>query len=238
MHDLSATAGPATRVIVWLGGAAFVVSLMVTLGTFYIGMGPAPAGSNVAWAAFVDVLLFSAFALHHSLFARPVVKQWLTQRVPTHLERSVYVWIASALLLAVVAGWQPLPGRAYRHSGWIAIPHWTIVLAGVWLTVRATRIIDALQLAGIRQGLGTALNDRFQIVGPYHVVRHPIYLGWMLMVFAVPDMTWTRFVFAVVSSAYLIVAIPFEERTLIETFGQKYIDYQRTVKSRIVPGLW
>jgi methanethiol S-methyltransferase len=237
MHDLSA-AGPATRVMVWLGGAAFVATLAVTLGTFYIGMGPAPVGANGAWAAFVDVLLFSAFALHHSLFARPAVKRWLMRLVPAHLERSVYVWIASALLLAVVAGWQPLPGRAYRQSGWTAVPHWTIVLAGVWLTVRATRIIDALQLAGIRQGLGTTLNDRFQVVGPYHVVRHPIYLGWMLMVFGVPDMTWTRFAFAAISSAYLIVAIPFEERSLVEAFGREYVDYQRTVRWRVVPGLW
>jgi membrane protein implicated in regulation of membrane protease activity len=88
MHDLS-SAGPATRVIVWLGGAAFVATLAVTLGTFYIGMGPAPVGANGAWAAFVDVLLFSAFALHHSLFARPAVKRWLTRLVPAHLERSV-----------------------------------------------------------------------------------------------------------------------------------------------------
>jgi methanethiol S-methyltransferase len=237
MHDLSAV-GAATRATVWLGGAAFVVSLVSTLGTFYLGMGPAPGEVNGAWAAFVDVLLFSAFALHHSLFARPVVKRWLTRRVPVHLERSVYVWTASALLLAVVAGWQPLPGRAYRHDGWAALPHWTIVLAGAWLILRATRVIDALQLAGIRQGLGTTLDDRFQVVGPYHLVRHPIYLGWILMVFAVPDMTWTRFTFAAVSSAYLLIAIPFEERGLVEAFGEAYVQYQRTVRWRIVPGVW
>ena len=109
---------------------------------------------------------------------------------------------------------------------------------GVWLTVRATQISDALQLAGIRKGLGTTVNDRFQVVGPYHVVRHPIYLGWMLMVFAVPDMTWTRFMFAAVSSAYLIVAIPFEERSLVESFAPAYVEYQRTVRWRLVPGVW
>lgn len=237
MPDLSAP-GPATGVIVWLGGAAFVVSLAVTLGGFYIGMGPAPPGTDAGWAALLDIILFSGFAVHHSLFARSAIKRWLAARVPAHLERSLYVWIASVLLVVVIAGWQPLPGRAYRHEGWAALLHWAIVLAGVWLTVQATRVIDGLQLAGIRQGLGAGVTDRFQIVGPYHVVRHPIYLGWMLMVFAVPDMTWTRCLFAAVSSAYLVVAIPFEERSLIEMFGETYVEYQRRVRWRIVPGMW
>ena len=237
MPDLSAP-GPAARLVVWLGGAAFVVSLTVALVGFYAGMGPAPAGTNAAGAALVDAALFGVFALHHSLFARSAIKRWVTTHAPPRLERSLYVWISSALLFVVIVSWQPLPGRAYQHQGWTAIPHWAVVLAGLWLTVRATRVIDALQLAGIRQGLGTASSDRFQIIGPYRIVRHPIYLGWMLMVFGVPDMTWTRFAFAAISSAYLIVAIPFEERSLIATFGDTYVGYQRTVRWRVVPGLW
>jgi methanethiol S-methyltransferase len=112
------------------------------------------------------------------------------------------------------------------------------VAAGVWLTARAAGIIDPLQLAGIRQVLGNTPADRFQVVGPYHLVRHPIYLGWTVIVFGIPDMTWTRFAFAAISSAYLIVAIPFEERSLVETFGPAYVEYQRTVRWRIVPGVW
>ncbi len=237
MPDLSAP-GPATRIVVWLGGAAFVVSLTVALVGFYVGMRPAPAGADAASATLVDTLLFGVFALHHSLFARAGLKRWLTSRVPPHLERSIYVWTSSLLLIIVITNWQPLPGRAYQHEGWAAIPHWLVVLAGLWLTARATKAIDALQLAGIRQGLQTPPSDRFQIVGPYLFVRHPIYLGWMLMVFGVPDMTWTRFVFAAVSSAYLIVAIPFEERSLVEAFGDGYREYRRTVRWRIVPGIW
>jgi protein-S-isoprenylcysteine O-methyltransferase Ste14 len=237
MHDLPAP-GPGTRALVWLGGAAFVVSLAVTLVAFYLGMKPAPGRTTTASAALIDTLLFSAFACHHSLFARSAIKRRITARIPAHLERSVYVWTSSVLLIVVVASWQPLPGRAYRHDGWAAVPHWAIVLAGLWLTAGATRVIDALQLAGIRQALGKPANGKLQIVGPYRMVRHPIYLGWMLMVFGVPDMTWTRFVFAAVSSAYLVVAIPFEERGLVETFGQSYVDYQRAVRWLVVPGFW
>lgn len=237
MPDLSAPR-PAARLIVWLGGAAFVVSLAATLVAFFTGMRPAPPGTYTAGAALVDVLLFSVFALHHSLFARSTIRQWLTARVPAYLERSLFVWVASALLIAVVLAWQPLPGRAYRHHGWGALPHWAIVLAGLWLIARATRVIDPLQLAGIRQLRGESTAEGLQIVGPYRLVRHPIYLGWMLLFFGVPDMTWTRFLFAAVSSAYLVIAIPFEERSLTETFGDAYVDYQRTVRWRVVPGIW
>jgi protein-S-isoprenylcysteine O-methyltransferase Ste14 len=224
--------------MVWLGGAVFVVSLATTLFALLFRMEPASAGTGAARAAAVDVLLFTVFALHHSVFARPSVKRRVIRVIPPHLERSLYVWVASLLLLGVLLWWEPLPGRAYRHEGWAAVPHWLVVAAGVWLTARAAGIIDPLQLAGIRHVLGDTPPDRFQVVGPYHLVRHPIYLGWILIVFGIPDMTWTRFVFAAVSSAYLVAAIPFEERSLIETFGPAYVEYQRTVRWRVVPGVW
>lgn len=237
MPDPSAP-GPAARITVWLGGAAFVGSLVITLVAFFVGMRAAPPGPHPAAAALLDVLLFSGFALHHSLLARSTARRWLTARIPAYLERSLFVWVASALLIAVVVAWQPLPGRAYRHHGWAAVPHWAIVLAGLWLIARATRVIDPLQLAGIRQLRGESRVESLQIVGPYRLVRHPIYLGWMLLFFGVADMTWTRLLFAAVSSAYLVIAIPFEERSLTDSFGDAYVQYQKMVRWRVVPGIW
>jgi protein-S-isoprenylcysteine O-methyltransferase Ste14 len=69
-------------------------------------------------------------------------------------------------------------------------------------------------------------------------VRHPIYLGWFLMVFGVPVMTGTRLVFALSSCAYLVVAVPLEERTLQQTTGGKYDEYKRQVRWRILPGVY
>jgi protein-S-isoprenylcysteine O-methyltransferase Ste14 len=69
-------------------------------------------------------------------------------------------------------------------------------------------------------------------------VRHPIYLGWILLVFGAPLMTMSRLVMAVVSSAYLVMAIPWEERSLIESFGDRYREYQRRVTSRLIPYVW
>ena len=76
------------------------------------------------------------------------------------------------------------------------------------------------------------------MIGPYHVVRHPIYLGWVLMTFGAPDMTATRLTFAAVSSAYLAIAVPFEERSLVDTFGEEYVAYAKRVRWRMIPGIY
>ena len=95
---------------------------------------------------------------------------------------------------------------------------------GVWLTLRSAGVIDPLELAGIRQVLGRVRPPAFRVFGPYRLVRHPIYFGWALMTFGTPLMTGTRLSFAVISTAYLMLAIPFEERALIEVFGEEVQD--------------
>jgi protein-S-isoprenylcysteine O-methyltransferase Ste14 len=233
------TAAPTERAPLgsWLGGAVFVGSLAFAGWRFLFGMGADPAAATPPAVA-IDIGLFSVFALHHSIMARSGAKRWLARHAPATLERSAYVWVASLLFAAVMGAWRELPGIAYRHEGLAALPHWLAVAVGVALTAGAVRAIDPLHLAGIRQAAGDLRPDRFSIVGPYHLVRHPIYLGWLLMVFGVPDMTWTRLAFAAISSAYLVVAIPFEERSLVETFGDTYREYQRRVRWRMVPGVW
>jgi protein-S-isoprenylcysteine O-methyltransferase Ste14 len=99
-------------------------------------------------------------------------------------------------------------------------------------------VIDPLELAGIRQATGQVAAASLKIVGPFRVVRHPIYLGWMLLVFATPTMTAGRLVFAVISSLYLILAIPWEESSLVVGHGDRYREYQRQVRWRVLPGVW
>jgi protein-S-isoprenylcysteine O-methyltransferase Ste14 len=136
------------------------------------------------------------------------------------------------------AGWQEIPVLLYRADGVWQLPFRAVQVAGVWLTLRAAAAIDPLDLAGIRQAHGQTGSPRFRIVGPYHLVRHPIYLGWVLMTFGTPAMTGTRLSFAVISTAYLIAAVPFEERSLVETFGGEYRRYQARVRWRMIPGLY
>ncbi len=106
-------------------------------------------------------------------------------------------------------------------------------------------MIDPLELAGIRTpdedaGAGTtpARPSALQIAGPYRLVRHPLYLGWILVVFGAAHMTGDRLAFAVISSFYLLVAVPWEERSLRQSFGEDYDRYKRLVRWRVVPYLY
>ena len=216
-----------------------MVALVWCFSGYLFGMPAEPGGASSPVTSFViNVVLFTVFATHHSVLARSGVKRRVAAVVPQPFERSLYVWIASLLLIAVMVLWQPLPGTLYGHRGLAAVPHWLLVSAGFWITVRAAGVLDPLELAGIRQVLGTSKASAFRVIGPYHLVRHPIYLGWILITFGVPVMTATRLEFAVVSSLYLVLAVPFEERALIEAFGDTYRDYQRVVRWRIAPGIW
>jgi protein-S-isoprenylcysteine O-methyltransferase Ste14 len=215
---------------VWLGGAVFVGALAYCGYSYAITW--SHAGPLNPAAAAVDAALFSIFALHHTLFARDRVKRWLSSLVPEPLLRSVYVWIASLLLITVCLVWQPVGGELYRHSGFSAVIHAAAQLAGLLIIVQAVRTIDPLELAGIRRH---ASADTLQIVGPYRWVRHPLYSGWLLLTFGSAHLTGDRLIFAAISTLYLLIAMPFEERSLRMSFGEAYDDYKRRVRYRLVP---
>jgi methanethiol S-methyltransferase len=229
------------RVVAWLGGAAFAASLAYC--AYFVAVTlqrPAPwAGAGAAVrAALIDTALFTLFAGHHSVMARWRPKSRLTRSVGSELERPLYVWTASLLLALTCAAWQGVPGSLYRTAGLTAWLLRGIEAAGVVLTAVSARVIDPLELAGIRQLDQPQVRAPIQARGPYRWVRHPIYLGWMLIVFAAPHLTMNRLLFALLSSAYLVMAIPWEERSLVRTFGDEYAAYQRMVKWRVVPGVY
>ena len=101
-------------------------------------------------AAAIDAVLFAVFALHHSLFARESIKRTVARVVPERLLRSFYVWTASALLLGVLALWQPVGGDVYHVTGWPAFVHAAVQLFGIWLIARSVARISPLELAGIK----------------------------------------------------------------------------------------
>jgi hypothetical protein len=223
------------RLFVWAGGALFVASLAFTAWTYVVTFAaevPYRGGDAAVVAALVNTLLFSCFALHHSLFARERLKAQMVRIVPVALLRSTYVWIASALLIAVDLLWIPIGGSLYRvpaPAAWLCL---AIQAAGLWFTIRGAQAIDPMELAGIRDN---AAPTTLQVGGPYRVVRHPLYLGWTLMVFGASLMTRDRLLFAVLSTAYMALAIPFEERSLIRLFGAQYERYRGRVRWRMIP---
>lgn len=227
------------KLAVWLGGVAFVASLGYVVYFYVVVLGSAAGNPDrLLRNALVDTALFTGFALHHSLFARTGVKAIVSRWVSPAIERSVYVWVSSILLFAVCIFWQSVPGLIYRAESVLRLALFGLQVVGLALTARGASVIDPLELAGIRQASTRASNDTLRVAGPFRVVRHPIYLGWMLMVFGAPTMTANRLLFAVLSSLYLILAIPWEERSLVAAHGDRYRAYQQQVRWRVLPGIW
>jgi protein-S-isoprenylcysteine O-methyltransferase Ste14 len=230
----------------WSGAAAFAASLAFFLYCYLARFGAPAARPGTLVPLVLDAALFTLFALHHSLFARPFVKRRLFGVRPgsdpglTPIERSTYVWLASVLFIVVCATWQPVPGELYRVSGALALAAYAVHVAGVVLTARASARLDVLDLAGVRavSRSGPAAHVPLQTGGVYGFVRHPLYFAWVLMVFGTPHLTFTRLAFAAISTAYLAIAIPLEERALVATFGAEYREYQQRVRWRMLPGLY
>jgi protein-S-isoprenylcysteine O-methyltransferase Ste14 len=221
----------------WGGALVFLVSLLSFAFVYSIRLRtPAPDEGTTVRDAITNVILFTIFALHHSVMARTGAKAWIAQRLPPNLERSVYVWIASLLFLAVCWLWRPLPGVMWQVRG----PGLALFIAqifGVVLTIAAARLVGVWELAGVRQP-NPHRPVEFSATGPFSLVRHPIYLGWILMVFPTPVMTASQLLFAVTSTLYLIAAIPFEEASLIEAHGDAYKAYQKAMRWRLIPLVW
>ena len=227
--------------IAWTGTLAFAASLLWFVYSYLVRFGDVePDGARLA-PVVIDIALFSVFALHHSVLARSSVKATLTPLLPPGLERSTYTWVASLLFVAVCTWWQPVPGLLYDLDGAGRILAWSLQALGIVLTVRASNALDILDLAGVRQ-LQRAIGSAEQKPPPplttrglYGFVRHPLYFSWALFVFATPAMTGTRAAFALISTAYLMLAIPWEERGLVATFGQEYEAYRQRVRTRMIP---
>jgi protein-S-isoprenylcysteine O-methyltransferase Ste14 len=227
----------------WTGAAAFTASLVWFVYCYLVVFGRPATSASVVVPLTVNVLLFTVFALHHSLLARTRAKSIVRRLAPPELERSLYTWVASMLFAAVCFWWQPVPGTLYELPGPARVAGWLVQALGLILTVRASRALDVLDLAGIRaveraQQPASVDPPSLNTRGLYGFVRHPLYFAWALFVFGTPAMTGTRAAFAFISTAYLMLAIPLEERGLVQTFGADYVRYRERVRYRMIPGLY
>ncbi|MEQ8790779.1 MAG: isoprenylcysteine carboxylmethyltransferase family protein [Pirellulaceae bacterium] len=191
--------------------------------------------THVGWALLIDVALLGLFAVQHSLMARPTFKRWWTKWVPQPIERSTYVLASNAALLALFLCWQPIGGQIWNLEHPAARGVMYGVFAGGWLTILATTfLINHFDLFGMRQ-VWLYLRGKpytplqFTTPGPYRLVRHPLYVGWLMTFWASPAMTVAHLVFALATTAYILVAIQLEERNLAEFHGEAYRQYRRRV---------
>lgn len=196
----------------------------------------APLGS----ALLINAALLGAFAVQHSGMARQGFKRAWTRLVPPLLERSTYVLMASLALLSVVEFWQPLPGTIWQVHN----PAGVVVLqVSFWfgwaLLFTCTLLIDHTDLFGLKQSWKYFRNEKyspptFRTPGPYRLVRHPLYLGFLIAFWSAPHMTSGRLFFAVMCTGYILVAIQLEERDLVTFHGESYRRYRKAV-SMLVP---
>lgn len=230
------------------GSASYVIFLATFLYAIgFIGnfglpktMDSAAAGSWTTALA-VDVGLLALFAVQHSVMARRGFKSFLTRFITPALERSTYVLAASLALLLLFWQWRPLGGIVWD----IQNPIGRMLLYGGfafgWLLVLvATFVINHFDLFGMRQVwryLQGKPHTGLRFVTPvlYRVVRHPLYVGWFCVFWFTPTMTVTHLFFALMTSAYILIAIQFEERDLIKEHPE-YATY-RTQVPMLIPGL-
>jgi protein-S-isoprenylcysteine O-methyltransferase Ste14 len=237
------------RILIFLYGAgsyiAFLASFLYAVG--FIGNFAVPKSMDspalASWQAalWIDLGLLSLFALQHSVMARPVFKRMLTRVVPLEAERSTYVLASSLALLFLFWQWRPLGGIVWEVQNELG----AILLYGGfafgWLLVLITTfVINHFDLFGLRQvwrhlqgkpQAGLTFTTPFL----YRVVRHPLYVGWFFAFWSTPTMTVTHLLFALVTTAYILVAIQLEERDLIATHPE-YAEYRKQVPM-IIPGM-
>lgn len=192
-------------------------------------------------AAAVDLSLIVLFGLQHSVMARIGFKAWLGRHLPTAAERSVYVLLASLMLLLLFWQWRPLPMQVWTlHSDLGVVLAWSIFALGFGIVLLSTFLIDHFDLFGLKQGWrsftrGEPQAPRFVTPFFYRLVRHPLYLGFILAFWSGPTMTVGHLLFAATMTAYILFAIRLEERDLIHHLGERYATYRKRVPM-LVPG--
>lgn len=232
-----------TRIVFFAYG---VVCYLVFLGTFLYAIGfignfgvPTTLDGRAAGPLLeglaINAGLLAFFAVQHSVMARQWFKRRWTRIVPRPIERSTYVLLSSAALILLFREWRPVGIEIWSVDSPAAVLALRVLFASGWVLVLvSTFLIDHFDLFGLRQVWLHLRSEPyaarpFVTPGPYRLVRHPLYGGWLLAFWMTPTMTLAHLLFSVATTLYILAAIQFEEHDLVREHGHAYEDYRRRV---------
>src|SRR5687767_3876653 len=221
----------------FLGTFLYAIGFIGNFGvpTTLDGVPSGPLGVALA----IDVGLLGLFAVQHSVMARKWFKDWWTRIVPKPIERSTYVLFSSLALILLFWQWRPIGGIVWSIENPAGVLVLRVLFAFGWgLVLISTFLINHFDLFGLRQVWFYLLGRPYEAVefrSPilYRIVRHPLYVGWFFAFWMTPTMTLAHLLFAVATSAYILIAIQFEERDLVCEHGEAYESYRRSVPMMI-----
>lgn len=219
--------------IIFLGTILYAIGFVGNFGvpkSIDVGM-----QSPLAPSLLVNLGLLSLFAIQHSLMARPFFKKAWTRLIPESIERSTYVLFSNLSLILLFWQWRPITETVWSFESSLAMIAFQLVFWLGWgLVFLSTFLINHFELFGLRQVWLNikklrAPDPDFRTPFLYRIVRHPLYLGFILAFWAAYSMSFGHLLFAIATTGYILIGIRFEEKDLVEVFGNKYTEYQKRV---------
>ena len=190
-------------------------------------------------ALVINFILLLIFTLSHTVMARPSVKKRMRKYIPFAMERSTYILISSLTLFILCAFWQPIPHEVFDLRGTFLEPvFWTLYALGWAIALFSTFLIDHFDLFGLKQAWyyghpKNVFSYRFVTPFIYKLVRHPIYLGWLMVHWFTPYLSVGQLFMAIFITIYILIAVEYEERDLTQAFGGQYKQYKKTTPKLI-----
>ena len=220
---------------------AYGVGSVALFWFFFAAIGIAPyslsvfKADNQFVALTVNTFLVLLFSLQHTIMARKSFKQKWIQIIPEHLERSTFVLASGILTTVVLWHWQTLPGIIWSiENEYARLATLGLAVFGVAYVLVTTLVTNHFELLGLRQAWLYATDKSYTPVDfkrqwVYRYSRHPMMLGLLIVFWATPDMSVTRLALAALLTIYLFIGIQFEERSLVQEFGEKYEAYRKDI---------